>query len=837
MDHLPKPAQAIDPGITVPLLAYTPYDFKGLYEFGSRNGFVKDGSLVKSHTGAQLAAFIQSWLYFGLLSELFGRLVGPADFESASDVETLSSRTLNSEQMPQLFDQWQADLRRMGPKACKKQLAVVRQTIDIALDLSTMCEHVEPVGSTVYATVMLSVKLLNISVIHIHNAIAPSDHISTRDARLFPLRSSFSQPTSAVRLLQSYMTDAGMCPRAIDRICRSYNYLTALYLLQLPRLRTEDHSACLQSRCVAYDTDQVGYKSRHTTADCQCSHWAVDRERIRSIVASGDFPLIMLEKDGDQELKMHIKASTYEDIETYIALSHVWRDGLGNAAANSLPRCQMQRLHTKVRLYPGPRSSWFWIDTLCIPVDDETGALRQQAIASMASVYQGASCVLVIDAGLETIDISLSDADFMAQILGSPWNSRCWTYQEAVLGEQLLFLVRGGRRVIGLESDFDIHVTPWNTWWWYHAPASAFAKLRIALQLMPLDELFTTSFALACGPQAWYMVTGRKARRSNQPGGPSADLRGGRVLGSLWLLAAFAFVAFSLPGSAALICIAWLVILCCTLWDFYIGIARGSKVDSSSDILNQGTRRQLFDDIRSELTMPRERGPTAIFVQTWNALALRSTTKEDDLILVLSCLTNLVPYRIAPLRGPARMRAVVGSHQALPLALLFDPQLQQDGGRDPENAWLPRAPTSHILPTDADEPLFHLWDAEIRIPVDELGPAYTLLADHPDMLNETHLTTEGSAIYHNDTGGEDASSLVASYYLIRNSKRSTLETRSSKTVEAVRFAVKRWHDNDAFCVFKGVVDVSAVHSRLIRPTALASIRLQFCGFSPLYVSE
>jgi hypothetical protein len=74
----------------------------------------------------------------------------------------------------------------------------------------------------------------------------------------------------------------------------------------------------------------------------------------------------------------------------YVAISHVWADGLGNPASNGLPRCQLDKLFALLGDLINPstfasirfkksstiqRALWnrtsrryFWMDTFCIPV-------------------------------------------------------------------------------------------------------------------------------------------------------------------------------------------------------------------------------------------------------------------------------------------------------------------------------------------------------------------------------------------------------------------------------------------------------------------------------------
>ncbi|KAI1086090.1 hypothetical protein F5B19DRAFT_502130 [Rostrohypoxylon terebratum] len=158
----------------------------------------------------------------------------------------------------------------------------------------------------------------------------------------------------------------------------------------------------------------------------------------------------------------------------YIAISHVWADGLGNPTANSLPRCQLRLLYDRLCRTP-QEPEWlqvynpafvastfrddystfgwkprkihknyeanFWMDTLCIPpYSEEQNDIRQKALGTMGEVYAGAESVLVLDEGLQNIQHShLESYEVSAHIISSAWMTRCWTYQEGILARRLFF--------------------------------------------------------------------------------------------------------------------------------------------------------------------------------------------------------------------------------------------------------------------------------------------------------------------------------------------------------------------------------------------------------------
>lgn len=71
----------------------------------------------------------------------------------------------------------------------------------------------------------------------------------------------------------------------------------------------------------------------------------------------------MLAQDGERNSP--VVRETRE--QPYVAISHVWSHGLGNAKENSLPWCQVLKLFDVVRRYVNP-SFGLWVDTLTVPI-------------------------------------------------------------------------------------------------------------------------------------------------------------------------------------------------------------------------------------------------------------------------------------------------------------------------------------------------------------------------------------------------------------------------------------------------------------------------------------
>jgi hypothetical protein len=140
---------------------------------------------------------------------------------------------------------------------------------------------------------------------------------------------------------------------------------------------------------------------------------SADLNQLSSILRKGTYPLIDISrptKPGNALCLQLFSSPERADGTTttptpvrYVATSHVWSDGLGNAHRNSIPACQLSKLSKLVRnvlhsSHPRPYSC-FWIDTICCPIEDGS-EMQNLAIHKMKDTYEKASAVLVFGASL-----------------------------------------------------------------------------------------------------------------------------------------------------------------------------------------------------------------------------------------------------------------------------------------------------------------------------------------------------------------------------------------------------------------------------------------------------
>ncbi len=126
----------------------------------------------------------------------------------------------------------------------------------------------------------------------------------------------------------------------------------------------------------------------------------LEGEILASCLKDGKIPRLQIrdpeQADSQEEITIDINGD-----EPYIAISHVWSDGLGNKRANGLPACQVRRLYKyitdlakKLGLNYVPN---IWIDSLCMPVDPKLRQYRRLAIEWLPRTFDEVEHILVLD--------------------------------------------------------------------------------------------------------------------------------------------------------------------------------------------------------------------------------------------------------------------------------------------------------------------------------------------------------------------------------------------------------------------------------------------------------
>lgn len=277
------------------------------------------------------------------------------------------------------------------------------------------------------------------------------------------------------QFLVDEMANRGWCPFDVERVDKSATSATLLYYLaHLPPPRPNtDHSSCTKDVCTSM-TIGPSYRTKHAPHDCQCDSEFSDTPSVISALQGDEIPLIqeeiqleMLEGPaggfGSLDIARFIEATDVEPrfrvIESskgrkFVAISHVWAEGLGNPNGNSLPSCALKWISSTVDRFqfrsdgqsedddqqerPFKEASQgkmpFWLDTICVPISPPE--MWTRAMNRLRKPYQDAALVLVLDSYLYTQDTrDIDHAEMWARVLCCTWSRRLWTFQEGRLAK------------------------------------------------------------------------------------------------------------------------------------------------------------------------------------------------------------------------------------------------------------------------------------------------------------------------------------------------------------------------------------------------------------------
>lgn len=401
---------------------------------------------------AEQWSFIQTWLFFGMLDQVFGRRIALGDFvDSDGYITTIK--------LAQFTLDWYDRLRNMSAperlsdylrsQAC---LGEARSHCVLLLD-----ERTFPTACPLTPAIRLSIKVLGESLSN--TAYRIWDTFSLDRNPTMPWSKDLRGKWGYSNLLAEDLLARGWCPSEITFLQHyppSASNSGMYYARQIVRASL-DHSHCSRKACLSSVINKKMYAQQHcclSSTNCKgsCCDVTPSQDRVRAILMSGGVPLLKSSTaTAFDSGKVDLDIVEYQEGMKYTALSHVWSDGFGNPKSNSILGCQAALL---VRAVADTRKTYcesvtpkdevlFWIDTLLVPKgEDKTSEdAKTLALDRMHQTYQKASTVLVISMDLYR-QSPCDDLEAATYLLCSKWMRRLWTLQEAVLGSgrlQVLF--------------------------------------------------------------------------------------------------------------------------------------------------------------------------------------------------------------------------------------------------------------------------------------------------------------------------------------------------------------------------------------------------------------
>ncbi|KIJ36887.1 hypothetical protein M422DRAFT_260755 [Sphaerobolus stellatus SS14] len=497
MDHLPLPDGAAH--IELPYLATEAYDGGTFCKYPRRKNWTEselqgeDASGVGGRTPKELNAFFQTWLFFGCLITVFrcvGVNVKSSDFIY---VDRDGKKVITTRLLPTFIQQWRKEPRYVGtndPEWEERMNVLTLRETDrngtvLALVELILRDHRRYIGeycgkgTALSPEVILAIATVQWTLSYWAKGIHHSDWNSKNEMEL---------PEKVTLFLKERMVKAGWCPSEAAGFIMDVDIDVIYYIgsLKTPRYE-DDHLRCTDDyqEC-GYKAKDWKYTTRHASDRCDCKFLEAPPQLL-DIIRNGGVPIMSL-VDGE------LRATKFNPATTrYVAISHVWSDGMGNELDNALPLCQVRRLQRLVdevddrrRTEPPPRPIQermalassanllpqeahtdryadtklvgFWMDTLCVPVRKEDYKHRISQIHKMHDIYSSASCVLTVDRWIQEIPTSASIIEKSSRLYLCNWQRRLWTCQEGVLASTLYFqFCDGQQRIVDLIEEAGLY--------------------------------------------------------------------------------------------------------------------------------------------------------------------------------------------------------------------------------------------------------------------------------------------------------------------------------------------------------------------------------------------
>ncbi|KAK8121848.1 het domain [Apiospora sp. TS-2023a] len=474
IDHLPTPIDGRTP--VVPFFAETRsehnwiYNPKDFHNIPGEYGFKDFENLLDSglHSSDQemelprMNQFLQSWLFFALLSRVLKRTVHVRDWYKEKD------RTSTTDKLNRVLNEWKDEWDNQRDESqeaafsaddyvqASMALENARRFVGKHLahrqyDHDDGQEEYYPPGSAGDPQDQVN-RLVVLSITSVAEVL--QDRLWTRiPTRQMDRIMFWKQPEDEERhcgyskWCRKQMEDEKWCPFEIRRLEATMLRTNSIYYsCQIKRDRPNlDHvsAGCTMWQCKA---KHAGSHEQFTALHM------IDDSTLIQIIDRGDIPLVRYTYQGKMTCKGYSLADD-GNRPKFLALSHSWNESTlhcGNDARGGNNRemldCQLSKLrkaYTKICNAGDDADGLFWVDVFCLLSDYKK---KMAQLNQLHVIYSQAKAVQIWDRNLlgrpkgpqsKTVEMNV-------RVRTGEWALRLWTLPEAVLAKRLCVSFQDG---------------------------------------------------------------------------------------------------------------------------------------------------------------------------------------------------------------------------------------------------------------------------------------------------------------------------------------------------------------------------------------------------------
>ena len=779
MDHVPYPKNAITPKLEIPYICDNLQDYDGLgfFNYAVRRGWCtsanREGWIDCSP--AMAAKRGQNWLYFGLLREILGKRYCKEAFLKRSLAG--GGFFIDTNELPEYLDHWTRTINRW--KVIKGDLwrtRILERSEELFAEANIQAETLERAFVSELYEQDFGNNASNPEFFHCQKvALAVKVLLQTLRIAASKIGGLGERPSAPhsdkippPRIIVSQMVQRKLCSKQIQDFNDDFSAAVTFYLAALPRPVPEDnHRACSIEKCIANNVDESRYKTQHVQDHCECQFTGPEPREVRELIQRGHVPLISLgvSSSGDPELKV-VKA---QPGVKYTAMSHVWSGGLGNFQTNELPRCQLLYLHDVLQrlkdfkppeVLPGSCIQWKRI---------QWGALPRWAQPTISiPVIRVPSFSRSDNRGTSLLRFGFPSGRPKQRVL-------FWMDTLCIVGE----------------ADSAVRAKAISKMALTYAAAENVLVLDPELQKITLEGLSQEQICahvLCCAwlTRSWTMQEARLSRR--------------------WF-ALFADGFFDPVHPEKRANSGY------ELENGYYKSAGNLKAEFAREVIQWYNSMPVMRRYSVFLHPDNVIGhPLVYFIQAWNELGKRSTSKPKDALGIYANMLNLSASEVIALPHEQRMKAIFRTQETIPFHLIYNivPKIQ-----DPQNRWIPDFPGGY--PLHLHYGVVHISTGEIELNKWTATPVGFLVDHSSPKTQKLKLTDPANAetiwVDHFENGTDvefRAPGTTAVCYLLSDLESARLHPKYKYL--GARFGVHRHEGNTVHLIYEHGFDFHLKHS-------------------------